>query len=683
MTANQKQFTRFLEGSDKYFIIPVYQRNYDWKEEHCMQLYNDLIDISKTNRTHFLGSIVSIYYEDGGNGSEYLIIDGQQRLTTLSLLLLAIYKVIDNGLLQTDVNKEQIKDEYLINKYSKKRVRLEPIENDKKALELLFEQEDDYISDSNITINFMRFYERILKEEITIKELFKAIKQLVIVDIELKKGEDDPQLIFESLNSTGLDLAEADKIRNFILMDKKYDTQIYLFKNYWSKIEKLLTAEVLSSFIRDYLTMKTTSIPKKDKVYIDFKNYSEKYRFQNNPEELLKDLLYYANIYSNFLNPKHDNQKINIVMKEIVEFKKTVTYPYFLHLFHEYKQNSISDITIIKSLELIRNYIFRRLICGSNNNIFTSLFPNLHKEVVNLAKNDKNKDNYYEYLVIALIDKQKNEIFPRDDEFKTNFKNKDIYKSKDTKYLLYSLESLNNRELVPISHLSIEHIMPQKITEEWKNELGVDFEKIHNKYLHTIGNLTLTGYNETLSNKSFTFKKNMFKISAIKLNTYFSNIEYWNKLEIEKRAEYIFNKIALKIWFLPEINKDLQKKANYENKYGFLEEFKSTKRKIHKIIILDEILIVDKWKEGFEQISKFLYEYNTLLFESFLSDNNFKKGNNSIISNSQSNLSKPFKLNDNIYIDSGLTSTYMLNYIRYMGKKYNLENNDITFYLKD
>lgn len=233
MKAKEKRFLHFLEGSDKHFVIPVYQRNYDWKKEHCQQLFNDLIDISITNSTHFIGSIVSIYHDNCAD-REYLIIDGQQRLTTLSLLLLAIYKTLDEKKLESNIIKNQIKDDYLVNKYSKddKKIRLKPVKNDKKAFSQLFKSDNEYIQDTNITINYQYFYNRLLKKEITIDKLFQSIKRLIIVEIELKNEEDDPQLIFESLNSTGLDLSEADKVRNFILMKENTKTQEHFYNEY-------------------------------------------------------------------------------------------------------------------------------------------------------------------------------------------------------------------------------------------------------------------------------------------------------------------------------------------------------------------------------------------------------------------------------------------------------------------
>ncbi|MCX0355311.1 DUF262 domain-containing protein, partial [Clostridium perfringens] len=255
MKANEKYLIRFLESSDKNFVIPVYQRNYDWKEEQCKQLYDDLVNMVKNDyKTHFWGTIVSIY-NDSAKSREYLIIDGQQRITTISILLIAIYDILNKGILESkNIIKEKILNQYLINQYcnDESKIKLKPIKDDRKAFEHLINGRE-LIEESNITLNYRYFYNKIIYGEISIDELYDAIERLMIVEIELKNGEDDPQLIFESLNSTGLDLTDADKVRNFILMNQSAKTQEKLYNNYWNRVEKNTNYRV-TQFIRDYLT---------------------------------------------------------------------------------------------------------------------------------------------------------------------------------------------------------------------------------------------------------------------------------------------------------------------------------------------------------------------------------------------------------------------------------------------
>ncbi len=401
MKANEKKFLQFLEGSNKHFVIPIYQRNYDWKTEQCKQLFDDVLDVSKTKRTHFLGSIVSIYHDDGDD-LEYLIIDGQQRLTTLSLLLLALFKIIDNEKLKASVTKEQIRDEYLINKYSKdeKKIRLKPIHSDKNAFSALFESKNDYILNTNITINFQYFYDRILKNEISIDELFSAIKRLVIVDIELKRGEDDPQLIFESLNSTGLDLTEADKVRNFVLMKEKSDTQEIFYINYWNKIEKNTNHRV-SDFIRDYLTIKERKIPNKNKVYLEFKNYtlSNKIKIEN----LLIDLLKYSEYYKKIIYSCNSQDTVSLLLNKINRLESVVSYPFIMEVFDDQKNKIIDENDVQKILFIVINFVYRRLICDVPSNALNKIFMVMARDI---KKYEDYKENYLE--IFKYIMRQKN-----------------------------------------------------------------------------------------------------------------------------------------------------------------------------------------------------------------------------------------------------------------------------------
>lgn len=676
MKANEKKFTRFLEGSDKHFVIPVYQRNYDWKKEQCKQLFDDLIDISKTNRTHFLGSIVSIYHDDGED-LEYLIIDGQQRLTTLSLLLLAIYKIIDNELIQTNVNKEQIRDEYLINKYSKddKKIRLKPVKNDKNAFALLFKEENDYIQDTNITINFQYFYERILKEELSIDKLFSAIKQLIIVDIELKNGEDDPQLIFESLNSTGLDLKEADKVRNFILMKENSSTQERFYTLYWNKIEENTNYNV-SDFIRDYLTIKERAIPNKNKVYLHFKNY-----VTNNItdiEELLKDLLMFSTYYKKIINSKNNTDEVSIVLNKINKLESVVTYPFIMEVFED-KDNGIiceNDIKLI--LTIIVDFVFRRLICEVPTNALNKIFMVMGREI---KKYNDFKEYYVEVFKYIITRKKLTQRFPDDEEFGLKIIQKDIYnfKSKNKLFLLEQLENFDNKERVDVENLisnntlTIEHIMPQKLTPIWRESLGSNYEIIQEKYLHTLGNITLTGYNSNLSNKSFCDKRDMkkgFKESRLFLNKALHCLEYWNEYEIINRANYLKDR-ALKIWTFP--NSEYQSEEDNLKIFTLNDDDISfAGEKILSYQFMEEKeKTIHSWKDFYKIISSILYELDPIKFKQIILDHNYNyeglaKGRDS------------YKINE-FYIYTNLSAEAILSRLRVLIEKIGLDLNDLSF----
>ena len=494
MKAFEKNFLQFLEGVDKTFIIPVYQRNYDWKREQCKQLFDDIILISKEEyRSHFIWTIVA--YNEWG-WYEFLIIDWQQRLTTISILLLAIYNILNESW-EESILKDKIYQQYLINPYSEdeeKKIRLKPVKDDKLAFDSIFDWEK--IDDSNITINYDYFYNRIKETTISIKELYEAIKQLRIVEILLIKWEDDPQLIFESLNSTGLELTEADKVRNYILMKENAKTQEEWYKNYWYKIEKNTSFEV-SSFLRDYLTLLERRIPNQAKVYLVFKDYVQKNNLEIEP--LLQELLRYSNYYNKIITWSDDNKNISNVLKRINKLETIVTYPYLLELYDYLEKEIINREEMLQILLIIESYVFRRFISEVPTNALNKTFMLLWKDI---ASHEWYEENYFEIFKYVLINKTSSKRFPTDNEFKESLLTKNIYNTqgRNILHLLERLENFDNREsdierLIEEWILTIEHIMPQTLTTEWNNSLWDNAEEVQEKYLHTLWNITLTGYN--------------------------------------------------------------------------------------------------------------------------------------------------------------------------------------------
>ena len=680
MKASEIRFEEFLNKQKTHFIIPVYQRNYDWKDTQCEDFVKDIESlVNRERETHFMGTIVYIKSDDleaiEKGISEYIIIDGQQRITTSMLFLKALYDLSDD-----EDDKEEIYDDYLTIRRSNK-LKLKPIKYDNDIFVKLLKNED--INDnekSRIYQNYKFFVNHLRNSDIKIDKYFKSFRRLWIVYIELDREKDDPQLIFESINSTGLSLSEADLIRNFILMDKDYEEQNYLFEEYWSKIEKLLLSENISSFIRDYLTMKANDIPKQNEVYLAFKRYLLKSKTDS--ESLLKDLLYYAEIYSKFLSLKYDDKKVYIILKELKDLKVTVAFPYLLNLFSDYQSAIIDKIILVKSLTVIRNYIFRRLVCEYNTNTLNKVFMSLHKELVSL---ENYKENYYESLATVLIQKKGTAMFPRDDEFKNYFIAKDIYNFKNKNYLIYALESFENKELIPFAELTIEHLMPQKLTTKWEIELGEKANLVHEKYLHNIGNLTLSGYNSELSNKSFKDKKAIIKTSGIKLNRYFDDVAMWDKEEIEKRAIYLYDNIASKIWQFPMIDENLFNATTIQEYYTLNDSFIVTGTKPKKIIIDNETITIQKrsWIDLFMKFNNYLYAYDSEIFESFIHDDDFKGRTQRIISNKKEECRIPSKLNEqsDIYIEKNLSASAILKYIKLIAEKYGLENDDVLFYI--
>ena len=677
MKAKEKRFLHFLEGSDKHFVIPVYQRNYDWKKEHCSQLYDDLIELTKTKRTHFLGSIVSIYH-DNGDDREYLIIDGQQRLTTLSILLLSIYKLIDEEKMESIISKDQIRDEYLINKYSKndKKIRLKPVKNDKEAFSSLFKEEEDYLQNTNITVNFLYFYNRIQKVEVTIDDLFSAIKQIVIVEIELINGEDDPQLIFESLNSTGLDLTEADKVRNFVLMKESSIVQEKYYTNYWNKIE-VNTEYSVSDFIRHYLTIKERVIPNKSKVYLSFKKYVT-LNISNN-EELLLDLLKYSKYYREIISTENTNT-FSSYLSKINRLESVVTYPFLMEVFDDFAKKILPENDMKVIFETIISFVFRRLICEVPTNALNKMFMVLGREI---KKYDDYKENYLDIFKRVITQKSHSQRFPDNEEFTSKIISKDIYnfKNKNKLFLLEQLENFDNKErvdvekLVSTNELTIEHIMPQTLTPIWRESLGKTFDLIHEKYLNTIGNITLTGYNSKMSNKAFSEKRDMhngFKESRLFLNKRLSFIEKWNEDTIIDRANFLKDK-ALNIWEYPE--------SNYQVVVDDLKVFtlsdedtNFTGEKIVSFKIMeDKEIRVDSWKNFYKKSSKILFDLDPIKFKE-IAENQTYIYTGSILKDA-------VKIDD-FYLYANLNIEAFLTRLRILVKAINLDLEEISFIIE-
>lgn len=364
-----------FDGSKTKLQIPVYQRNYDWKVPNCQQLFDDLVDMVKEDRdTHFFGSIVEI---GGDYSSKLQIIDGQQRLTTVYLLILAMVKLLEDGQIEAkdpDLVAEEIEEDYLICRHVKDKenidhYKLQPVKHDAEALMKLFGPESDYVKESNQTTNFKFFQDEILKKRITVDELWDAIQRLIVIDISLRQGEDDAQLIFESLNSTGVDLTEADKIRNFVLMNLPADQQEEFYNKYWHPIE-LDTEEGneyhVSEFIRNYLTFKLKKVPAMGKVYLVFKRFIEQKKMTT--EAVLQDLLKYAGYERQIRSAQSPSDKVNVLLKRLAVLEVNVTRPFILPLFDYWQEGKVNADEVAAVLGSIESYIFRRLICGMQNN---------------------------------------------------------------------------------------------------------------------------------------------------------------------------------------------------------------------------------------------------------------------------------------------------------------------------
>lgn len=557
-----------LLNTSRQFIVPIFQRNYSWQKSQYEQLWFDILRASKfkEKQNHFIGSIV--YIDMGtpaGRPQQLLLIDGQQRLTTISILLCAIKDYVQKFNLETKlINLAKIKNQFLYNS--------DEIDEDRYKLLLNVQDKETYIKliDNTIfTVNkpatniikcYEFFYERIedfIKQHGQIDEIYAGIFKLSLVSISLDKDSDNPQMIFESMNSTGKDLSQTDLLRNYLLMDLTPEKQTRLYKTYWKPMEELFGEDIYKNdvnkfdyFIRDFLTLKSDTgyICKINNVYENFKRYY----LDNNCEKfaVLKDLFTYAKYYAciDLLQEKDD--KLKLYWQEFKKLDSHVVYPFLLNLYDDYSCQILIKEDFKKILQVVISYLWRRAICEIPTNSLSKTFATLYQAV--------DKDDYVNSVIKAFVFKSSYKRFPSDYEVREKLQTKDIYHFRLRKYLLEALENYYHKEPIDLNtaNYTIEHIMPQNIEHNllWQQMLGEDWQEVHSLYLHTLGNLTITGYNAEMSNKSFGEKVNGesgFKHSHLKLNESIAQSDVWNKKAIQRRTN-ILTDIILKIWKYPE-----------------------------------------------------------------------------------------------------------------------------------
>lgn len=557
MKASERKITKLFSESDTVFSIPVYQRDYNWQEKQCQRLFKDILQTGKNEKvsSYFLGSIV--YIHDGIYGvgeKEFHVIDGQQRMTTLTLLFLAIYFKLKGTILAKDADK--IYNQYVVNPYSEKEIKLKllPPEENLYILNKISHNkfnELEAFQDRNMLKNYL-FFEKEL-ENLSfddMKHLSNGIEKLIYIDIALEKGKDDPQKIFESLNSTGLDLSQGDLIRNYILMDLERGEQNRIYKEIWIPIENNCKVSdgseitsYVSDFIRDYLTLKTEKISSKPKVFETFKAYYEK---EN--DEKLEDMKKYSEAYSYIIKPSLEKDRdIQRELDYLKSLDKTVINTFLIGILKDYKDNILEKDELVNMLILLQSYLWRRYITEKPTNALNKIFQGMYGKI-------SRSGNYYENLVDILMA----EDFPTDEELESALKLKNVYKDKEKlNYVFKKLENYNHNELIDFDNekITIEHIFPQKPNKAWKENYSDNELEQMISFKDTISNLTLTGSNSNLSNKAFHEKRDDevhgYRNSKLYMNKYLGRLEEWNLLSMEARFESLYDDI-IKIWKRPE-----------------------------------------------------------------------------------------------------------------------------------
>lgn len=615
MKATETKVDDFLASNKTQFVIPVYQRNYDWTTGQCKQLLDDILEAGnhKKINAHFIGSIVYVHDDvyTSSRIKELTIIDGQQRLTTLTLIYLSLYQLarkIKNKGLESEINET-----YLINKFApeEEKLKLRPTENNDKALKYLLRdhKDEEYLDFSKLIDNFNYFRGRISEENYLV--VLKGLAKLMFVEVSLDREKDDPQRIFESLNSTGLELTQADLIRNYILMGLNRKDQDKIYQNYWEIIEKLAKEEAsnsskVSEFIRDYITLKNSNIPNKGKVYLEFKNKYPTSSLEE-LESVLSQIKVLVQHYNKLLNPKNESDKdLSKQLGYIAKLEINVAYPFLMKVYDDYSKKIIDKLTFLSILELIQSFTWRRFILGLPTNALNKIFMNLYEKV--------SHKTYLFSIQKSLLQRTGVQRFPRNAEIFDTLRIKDVYniKSKNRTYLLERLENYENKEIVLIeenSDITIEHIFPQNPDAKWKLNLGADdYNFIKENYLNTIANLTLSGNNGKLGNRPFVDKRDLpdagYKDSRLWLNKYLATLDQWGKREIEERYSLLFERFK-KIWTIPniEIEEDLE-----SDEINIFDAEDPKGKKLEYAIFFDQKIEVTQVAKLYFEIFKQLFE---------------------------------------------------------------------------
>lgn len=640
MKANETKVEDFLSSNKTQFVIPVYQRNYDWSTSQCKQLLDDILEVgtSKKMNAHFIGSLVYVHDDvyTATRIKELTIIDGQQRITTLTLIYLVLHRIAIE--LKNESLVSEINETYLINKFAPEdeKLKLRPTENNDKAIKYLLRSDpnEEFTAFSKVIDNFNYFKERITGENFEF--VLNGLSKLMFVEISLDREKDAPQRIFESLNSTGLELSQADLIRNYILMGLNRRDQNKIYNNYWEIIEKLAKDETLntskvSDFIRDYLTLTNNKIPNKGKVYLEFKTKFPTTNLED-LENILTPIKSLVKFYNKLINPKNEtDSEIRTQLEDINRLEINVAYPFLMKVYEDYSENIITKNTFIEILDFIQSFVWRRFIVGLPTNALNKIFMTLYEKI--------ESDNYFISLQQWLLKRSGSQKFPKNKEVIESLKLKDVYniKSKNRTYLLERLENFKNREPVIIEgnpDITIEHIFPQNPEPKWKVDLEADeYNLLKENYLNTIGNLTLSGNNGKLGNKSFLFKRDLetagYKDSRLWLNKYLSNVDKWDKTEIEKRFDLLAERF-LNIWKYPDIEL-VERDEN--NEVNIFEAEGPKFKKLEYAIFFDQKLEITQIAKLYLEVFKQLFDiqpetfFTTDLAEKITLTKNPKEGN--------------------------------------------------------
>ncbi len=581
MKATEAKLLDFLKKSPQ-FVIPIYQRTYSWTEKECRQLWDDIVRTGANDNilVHFVGSIVYIEEADSNvtTWEPLLVIDGQQRLTTVTLLIAALAKALGDSEPLDGFSAVMLRGYYLQNPLEKaeRKYKLILSQTDRTTLTAIVGNHDQPKEHSlRVTQNFNLFEELIAGCGSDLMAVCKGLVKLMMVDIKLKRGEDNPQLIFESMNSTGKELSQADLIRNYILMGLEPDLQTQLYEQFWRPMEIGFGQEAYSThfdaFMRHFLTVKASEIPRLNEVYEAFKAHAcSPIVAAAGVEALLRDIRDFARHFCAMALGTESDVNLKIAFDDLRELKVDVAYPLLLELYRDYVTGHLRKEDFVSAVRWVESYVFRRAVCAIPTNSMNKTFATFSKSL--------KKDRYLESIAAHFLLLPSYRRFPSDDEFKRDIQTRDLYNFRSRSYWLRRFEHHENNELMLVEDYTIEHILPQNeaLSADWQAELGPEWQRIQRTWLHTLGNLTLTGYNSEYRDFPFCFKRDQvknkhgdlvgFAHSPLRLNKQsfmindqqftLGNVPKWTEDSIIARSNALATK-AVSVWHSPKLDESI------------------------------------------------------------------------------------------------------------------------------
>ena len=675
----------FIDKNLRQYSIPVYQRNYEWSAEQCEKLFEDILQAHELDRYHFTGSVVYSLLKSENKIDYYVIIDGQQRLTTIYILIKALIDVAE-----TEAEKETLASVlFNVDKFQKynidesSKLKLKPIKSDnKQLLYLMGNNVDKMDKSSGIYKNYETFC-RLIREALgkddtlTIEKVYDGIEHLSCAMIKLEEEEKGKeQEIFERINSTGVPLNLADKIRNFVLMTEVDQDRLY--EDYWLVMEQMLGNDYLPYFFLDYLHFKLDGFAREKEAYDEFKTLFKSNKYTN--ESMLSELLHYAKQYNIFLKGDDSlGENVNNALSGLRKLKQTTVYLFLFNVFDDYEADAIGKEELAEVLHLLLNYSIRRLICEINSNSLRGLYKTLYGRVF---KREENKQHYYDSVVSFLTQLTSRDAIPSDEAFTLALKERNLYrKNALCKYLLIAIEN-QGKEKVKTDTLSIEHIMPQNknLSKAWKTMLGENWEQVHDRYLHTLGNLTLTGYNTELGDKPFDTKKDMLQNpeNPTHITILYNDVldkESWNEGAIKDRATRLID-IILKLFPIKAPSEVIDFSDPRYQTYNVTDPSNATYKYVNYYELLGERVNIDSFAAMVRSVAEKLYDLDNSIITRMAKNGETFPGWLSPVFSYDKDVVKSdfeFKKGTGIYISSGFSAYDCICFIRALLKMYDLD----------